>query len=609
MAQKSCLEITKNGFKLYNEDFYLASGDVHYFRIHPSDWEQRLLLAKDFGLTAIQTYVPWHLCEKRPGEFDFFGGAGELDLKAFLTLADSIGLKVLLRPAPYICSECDMGGLPSWLIAQKDIELRCCGEEYLDAVRKYYKRLCLEFVPLLSTNGGPVIAVALDNEYGGYANDTEYLATLKNILEENGVDVPFYTTDGYSSMMLINGALDGCMAGVNFRSTPEETVKAIDLLKDHFPNNPAFVGEFWSGRSIMWGEIYRKRDPIETAEAYKTALNKGAFVNFYMFSGGTNFGFTSGAINGAPFIRKPDKKYPCHLNYTTSYDCDALIGEDGNPTEKYFLCRDVLDEYLGKPKREHIFNKKETQTVNITFTEAAALFDVIDRLAVRSEESLSPLTMECLGQNFGYVYYTTQLRGKNSRSWLELDASVRDRATIYFGGEFLGTYTNGGENSPIYFTVPEEKTELGLLVENMGRSNNTATYCDHKGMISGIVTGNMKKSYYWTQKSLPLDNISNVEYKDIKNADLKENMPVFLKGVFDAKAGVDTYFLTEGFTHGNVWINGFNIGRYWDIGPQKTLLIPGALLRDNGNVIEIFDTQYTGKNTVSCIDRHLLETE
>lgn len=604
---KSVLKISNRKFYLNDKEFYLASGDIHYFRIHPSDWKQRLSLAKDFGLTAIQTYVPWHLCEPERGHFDFYGGAGELNLRAFLELADSMDLKILLRPAPYICSECDMGGLPSWLMRDKDINVRCCDKDYLKAVKKYYKRLCKEFVPYLSTNGGPVIAVALDNEYGGYANDTEYLATLKRLLEKNGVDVPFYTTDGYSSLMLMNGSMDGCFKGINFSSAPDDATKALDLIINYFPDNPPYVGEFWTGRSNIWGETFKKRCPQEIADAYKLALNKGAFVNFYMFAGGTNFGFTSGAIYGST----PKKKQPHHINYTTAYDGNAVICEDGNPTELYFLCRDVLDEYLGKPKREHIYKKKETQTVDIKLTNGAALFDNIDKLAVKTEKSLTPMTMEKLGQNFGYVYYSTEIKGKDSWAPLSLEYSVRDRATVYFGGKFKGTYMRDFENPQINITVPSEKTELGFLVENMGRYN----YCnasgeisEHKGMISPRIADNMKNSYYWIQKSLPLNNLSVIEYKDVDDIASQENMPVFLRGIFDAKAGVDTYLLTDGFTHGNIWINGFNIGRYWNIGPQRTLLVPGGLLKEKDNIIEIFDTQYAGKTDIKGIDKQLFET-
>lgn len=606
---KTRLEISKSGFKLYGKEFYLASGDVHYFRIHPRDWEERLKLAKDFGLTAIQTYVPWNLCEPEPGCFDFFGGVGELNLSDFLTKAQTVGLKVLLRPAPYICSECDMGGLPSWLIREKDLELRCCNKEYLSAVRAYYNRLCQEFVPHLSTNGGPVIAVALDNEYGGYADDTQYLAELKNILKENGVDVPFYTTDGYNGMMLVNGALDGCMVGVNYRSVSRQSEEAINLLEKLFPESPKFVGEFWCGRSVMWGESFSKREPEETALAYKTALNKGAFVNFYMFAGGSNFGFTSGSVDGYPFSPNPNKEYPRHLYYATSYDCDALIGEDGNPTEKYFLCRDVLDEYLGKPKREHKLCKRQTQEINIKFKSIAGLFANLDKLSVKTEESLSPLTMEKMNQNFGYVYYSTTLRGFDSKMRLDFSESVRDRATVYYGGEYKGTYLLGDNNESIEVIAPANGEKLELLVENMGRYNNTSNYCDHKGMISPAISkADMKNKFYWTQKSLPLNNLENVQYESISEKDKLLNMPVFLKGEFNAKTGVDTFLLTDGFTHGNVWINGFNIGRYWDIGPQKTLYVPGALLKDKNNVIEIFDTEYKGTDSIDCVQEHYLFT-
>jgi len=605
--EKTRLEIFKEGFKLYGKDFYLASGDIHYFRIHPNDWEERLALAKDFGLTAIQTYVPWHLCQPEPEFFDFFGKVGELNLKDFLEKAEKLDLKVLLRPAPYICSECDMGGLPSWLIRKKDIDMRCCDEEYLKAVKTYYKRLCKEFVPYLSTNGGPVIAIALDNEYGGYGDDEQYLLELKNILEDNGVDVPFYTTDGSNSMMLVNGALEGCMVGVNYRSTPSQSEAAINLLEKLFPDNPKFVGEFWSGRSIMWGEEYFNRDPKEIALAYKTALNKGAFVNFYMFAGGTNFGFTSGSVNGFSFSPNPNKSYPRHLCYATSYDCDALIGEDGNPTVKYFLCRDVLDEYLGKPKRKHIISKRKTQELHIHFDSVAGLFDNLDRLSVKNVESLSPLTMEEMGQNFGYIYYSTTLRGFDSKMRLDFSKSVRDRATIYYGREYKGTFLFGDDNENIEVVAPSNGEKLELLVENMGRYCNTYNYCDHKGMVSPAISNvDMKNKFYWTQKSLPLNNLECIEYEDISQKDKFLNMPVFLKAKFNATPGIDTFIHTKGFTHGNVWINGFNLGRYWDIGPQQTLYIPGSLLKEENNVIEIFDTQYKGTDSICCVSEHRL---
>lgn len=605
--EKQILKIEKNSVKLGQNDFYLASGDIHYFRIHPNDWEERILLAKDFGLTAIQTYVPWHLHEKSQGNFDFYGQFGELNLKGFLELVQKHDLKVLLRPAPYICSECDNGGLPAWLMFEKDISVRCCDEDYLAAVSAYYKRICKEFVPYLSTNGGPIIMIAIDNEYGGYGNDKQYLIELRRMLTENGVDVPFYTTDGYSSSMTVNGSLDDCWHGINFRSTPSETEKALDLLKAHRPNFPIFAGEFWCGRGFMWGENNSPRDPAETAAAYKLALEKGAFVNFYMFAGGTNFAFTSGSIHGAPLVRNPDKTYPCFEPYTTSYDVDALIGEDGNPTEKYFLCRDALDKYLGKPKRPHTYNKRPAQSIEIKLEKAAGLFENLNNLSVLNVKSLLPKTMEALNQCFGYVLYSTNIYGKNSWTVLDLKESVSDRATVYVNDIYTGEYTKDGKSDEIKLTVPEEGLNIKLLVENLGRENNSYDLMRHKGMVKPKLTVNTKNSYYWEQWSLPLDNLTKLDYKKLEETEISENMPIFLKGTFNAQADVDTFLLTEGFTHGNVWINGVNIGRYWDIGSQKTLYIPGGLLKPQDNVIEIFDTQYNGKTRqIKCVDKNIL---
>ncbi len=592
---------------LGEEEFYLISGDIHYFRIHPSDWSQRLDYAVDFGLTAIQVYVPWHLHEYKKGQYDFYGQAGELDLVGFLELAQQKGLKVMLRPGPYICSECDLGGLPSWLLKNKDIQLRCSEKGYLEAVEKYFKQLIKKLLPYLSTNGGPVIAVQLENEYGGFGNDRLYLEELRRIYEENGVDVPFYTTDGLSALMTVNGSLEDCWHGINFRSNTAETEKALEVLGNLRPNFPLFVGEFWCGRSMNWGENFSPRTPKETADAFKLALKKGAYVNFYMFAGGTNFGFTSGSTVGVPFVRDMEKKYPKFLPYTTSYDVDALIGEDGNPTEKYFLCRDALDEFLGKEKRSHKFTKRKSQSIDICLTEQAALFDNLENLAVKCEKSLLPLTFEELDQSFGYVLYSTDLRGADSWSRLCLENSVKDRATVYMNGEYKATYMRDGEKANIEFTVPKQGLKLELLVENLGRINTTVCLGEHKGMVKPQVTENCKNAYNWTQYSLPFDDLSKLNYKAIKTEDEASFMPMFLKGVFDAKAGVDAFISLDGFTHGNVWINGFNIGRYWNIKPQKTLYISGKLLKEKDNIIEIFDAEYNGKTVnVKCQAIHNL---
>ncbi len=586
-------------FYLSDKEFYLAVGDIHYFRIHPSDWEHRLNLAKDFGLTAIQVYVPWHQHEKEKGVFDF---SGILDLAAFLQLAQKVGLKVMLRPGPYICSELDLGGMPAWLLRDNDLQFRCSNPAFLKHVDDYFKVLCNVFVPYLSTNGGPIIAVCVENEYGTYGNDKVYLKELRKMLEKGGVDVPFYTTDGAVRAMIYSGSTDDAFVGLNFRAKVADCEKPLNAYDDLLPHLPKFAGEFWSGRSQHWNREFSYRNPKETADAYKLLLENGVYVSFYMFSGGTNFGFTSGAILGRSYaenLKNPAK----YLPFATSYDCDSLISEDGNPTEKYFLCRDILDEYLGKEKRPHIYNKKPTQAFDVELTESADLFENLDNLEVCEQDSLVPLTMEELNQNFGYVLYSTKVTPGIYRSPMNL-SYVNDKANVFINGEFMGEYLRGGDNEPIMIENTEKGMDVNILVENLGRYSNHKTYTEKKGIVGNV--SSYANWFNWKQWSLPLDDITKLNYKPI--GEEKENNPCFLKGKFSAKAGVDTFILTDGFSHGNVWVNGFNIGRYWNKGPQRTLYVPGGLLKEKDNVIEIFDVKYDGKKqTVSFIDHSILE--
>ncbi len=586
-------------FYLNGEEFYLAVGDIHYFRIHPSDWEHRLNLAKDFGLTAIQVYVPWHQHEKEKGVFDF---SGMLDLAEFLKTAQRVGLKVMIRPGPYICSELDLGGMPAWLLRDKNMKFRCSYPAFLSAVDDYFKVLCKEFVPFLSTNGGPIIAVCIENEYGAYGNDKAYLKSLRKMLEDNGVDVPFYTTDGAVRAMIYNGSTDDAFVGLNFRSRVEDCKNPLNAFDDLLPQFPKFAGEFWSGRSQHWTKEFKYRNPQETVDAYKLMLENDVFVNFYMFSGGTNFGFTSGAIFGHSYA--DDYSLPSkYLPFATSYDSDALISEEGNPTEKYFLCRDILDEYLGKGKRPHIYNKKPTQAFEVNLTESADLFENIGNLSVFEEESLEPLTMEELNQNFGYVLYNTKVSAGNYQGPLNL-SYINDKANVFVNGEFKGEYLRGGDNKPIMLENTANGMDVNILVENLGRYSNHKTYTENKGIVGNVSC--YSNWFNWKQWSLPMENISRLQYKPIcKN---KVNMPTFFRGKFDAKSGIDTFLLTDGFSHGNVWINGFNIGRYWDKGSQRTLYVPGGLLKETNNVIEIFDVKYNGKKqTISFIEYSILE--
>ncbi|MDD5603452.1 MAG: beta-galactosidase [Eubacteriales bacterium] len=657
------LEIKKDGLILGGKPFYLASGDMHYFRILPGGWKKRLGLMKDFGLTAVQTYVPWNLHEPEEGVFDF---AGRLDLAAFLELAHDTGLKVMLRPAPFICSEWDFGGLPWWLLKKKDAEVRCMDPDYIVAMSYYYRRLCKEFTPYLSTRGGPVIAVAIENEYGGYGSDNEYLAKIRKCLEENCVDVPFYTTDGIYD--LAYGTLPGVWEGINYRT---ESTKAIAHLRNFQPDLPAFVGEYWSGRSMHWDEIFRHRDVGPVAEAYKIALEEGAYVNFYMFAGGTNFGFMNGANHGFAFTRKPDS-YEKYIPMTTSYDADAPINEYGEPTEKYFACRAVLDEYLGKPVRKTELRQlpgrnrpvpaNAQKIENVAMTEAAPLFEKLGikslasaageagaagaatvapgaaasvaeasgtaGMAVATEDlaatvapgvaasvvkSVKLRCMEELGQGHGFILYSTSVPAPFLSVPRKLEIfGLADRATIYLDGVYQGKYMRDRKDeAPVMVTVPAGGARLDILVENFGRINGGRLLKDRKG-ITGCVKIGSVILYNWTIYTLDMKDLSGLQWNSIpagKNS--ADPRPAFYRGRFRAKAGADTFLRLDGWKKGIAWVNGFNLGRYWETGPQETLYVPGELLVDGEDneavVFEIHSPPPEAK--VSFDDIHVLDGE
>lgn len=609
------LTLDKNGFYLDGEPFRIISGDIHYFRIHRNDWEKRLRLAVDFGLNTVQTYVPWNAHEPSPGRFDF---SGMLDLGEFLRLCGETGLKVLLRPSPYICSELDLGGLPAWLLKDRELIIRSSNKRYLDAVKRYYDRLIPEFLPYLATNGGPVIAVAVENEYGDYGNDAEYLKSLAAMLRERGVNVPLYTTDPAFEPQHSRGSCDECdFFGVNFRAKPGETKRALDILGSAAKGKPFFIGEFWAGRAMHWGEPFWHRPPSETAEALREALELNANINLYMFSGGTNFGPTGGANMGLSFSPRP-KTPSRYIPQSTSYNADTMLGEDGEPTEKYFLCRDVLDEYFGREKRPHVVTKHRTQAAEIALTESAELFDNLDALTETREYSAVPKPMEDLGQSYGLTLYTTELSVSGSCKSALKPYEYCDRASVYVDKSFFASFlrdrglTKTADGVSVYdedplFEPKKAKHRIDVLTENLGRTNWGKEMPSERKGLTECMLFMPAKLFGYEQRTLPLNDLSRIAWEKNERSD---NSPRFFKGSFDAETGVDTYVSFEGFGHGYIYVNGFNIGRYDGAGPQLTLYLPGHLLKEKENEIIILDIAPKGKiSSVSLIDHEMLEGE
>ncbi|MFF2778488.1 beta-galactosidase family protein [Streptomyces sp. NPDC058052] len=560
------LEIAADGFRLDDRPFRIISGGLHYFRVHPEQWADRLHKARLLGLNTVETYVPWNLHAPRRDEFRVDGG---LDLPRFLDLAAAEGLHVLLRPGPYICAEWEGGGLPSWLLADDDIALRSRDPRYLKAVDDYLGALMASVGPYLATRGGPVIAVQLENEYGAYGDDSGYLAELADLLRSHGVDVPLFTCDQPSDLK--RGGLDGVLRTVNFGSRVDA---GLAELRTQQPEGPLMCTEFWIGWFDRWGGTHVTRGAQDAAADLDRLLAAGASVNLYMFHGGTNFGLTNGANDKGTY--RPT---------VTSYDYDAPLDEAGDPGPKYTAFREVIAKYAPVPDEPVPAAGPKLPRAVAALTTCASLLDQAGRLGGPSVHADSPVTMERLGQPFGFVLYETILP-EAGRTVLRVD-DVRDRAQVFVDGQPVGVLERENHEHALAFLVPRRGAHLAVLVENQGRVNYGAAMHDRKGLL-GAVTANGLPLADWYSRPLPLDDPSAPAYTAL-DPTAPPVGPAFHRGHVDIAHPADGFLALDGWTKGLAWINGFALGRYWSRGPQTTLYVPAPVLRAGRNEITVLE--------------------
>lgn len=583
----STLVVGPAGFQLDGQEFQIISGAMHYFRIHQDQWVDRIDKARVMGLNTIDTYIPWNLHEPARGVFRM---DGMLDLPRYLDLIAAAGLRVLLRPGPYICAELDAGGLPSWLRTVPGMRLRSGTPEFLSAVDDYFDQLLPRLTPYLAANGGPVIAVQVENEFGVHGEDPTYLEHLAKGLRSRGVTEPLFTCDQANAEMLARGGVPGVLQTATFGSRVEQSLRT---LRQYQPDGPLMCTEFWNGWFDYWGGPRHVRAVADAAADLEAMLAAGASVSLYMFHGGTNAGF----INGA------NLKY----NYQptiTSYDYDAPLSECGDLTPKFLAFQDVISRYAPVPAGPVPAPGRKLSVAGIGLDRSVRLLDCVERFgpSVRAEQ---PLSMEQLGQAFGFVLYRTELAGAGP-AVLTFD-HIADRAQVFVDGRPQGTLERERGEHSICVVAPRAGARLTVLVENLGRVNYGPDLADEKGLL-GAVRCDGVPLVGWDCHPLPLDTLDPLRFGP---ADPCPVGPTFHRGTVDLADPADTFLRLDNWTKGQAWVNGFNLGRYWCRGPQHTLYVPGVLLRAGANEITLLELHASRGATVDLVadpDLGIVET-
>ena len=576
--QKHIFSFNKNDFLLDGKPFQIISGEMHPARIPREYWRNRIQMAKAMGCNTIAVYVFWNYLETMQGKWDF--SSENRDVAGFIKICKEEGMWVLLRPGPYVCAEWDFGGLPSYLLQTPDIKIRCMDAIYMAAVTRYITRLSKEVAPLQCDKGGPILMVQIENEYGSYGNDKTYLETLQKLWIKNGITVPFYTSDGPTDYMLDAGNIAGAAIGLDSGTSDADFATA----KKHNPDVPAFSSETYPGWLTHWFEPWQKPDTASLMNEMRFLLDHKKSFNLYVIHGGTNFGFAAGANAFSPTQFQPD---------VTSYDYDAPINEQGQPTAKYFALRKLISQYVTY-QIPQVPKPIEAMTVApFSLQPLTSVWNVLPQ-PIKTPQ---PKPMESFGQSSGYILYRTKLIGhKSGRLTL---TEPHDYALVFLNGKFIDTvFRDGGK-----WTVDLPKTDvknpqLDILVETMGHINFAQYMTDRKG-ITDRVTLNGMTLMNWQTFLLPI-NDSFIKSVSPAHADTAKKA-MFFSGKFSLSDVHDTYLDMSNYTKGIVWVNGHNLGRYWYVGPQQHLYCPAPFLKKGDNTVIVFDLLQTEAKSIQGV--------
>jgi len=558
-------------FLLDGRPVRLLSGALHYFRVHEEHWGHRLAMLRAMGLNCVETYVPWNLHEPRPGSFEDVQALGR-----FLDAAQEAGLWAIVRPGPYICAEWENGGLPHWLTGELGTRVRTRDERFLEHLERWFGVLLPLIVERQIDRGGPVIMVQVENEYGSYGSDAAYLGRLADVLRDAGVRVPLVTSDGPEDHMLSSGCIPGVLATVNFGSRARE---GFETLRRHRPEGPLMCMEFWCGWFDHWGGEHITRSADDAAAALREILECGASVNLYMAHGGTSFAGWAGANRGGGALHEgplePD---------VTSYDYDAPIDEFGRATEKFWRLREVLAEYADRPLPElPPAPARLGASAEVRLDGWAPLGAVLEARGGPETSAPVPPTFEDLDVDRGLVRYAVTVPGP--RQPYPLTArGLRDLAVVYVDGERAGVLAEGDEQlkEPV-----AGHARVELWVESLGRVNYGPRSGEPKGITGGLLH---ERQYVHGVRARglrldALDDIGGVPFQPLDG----DGAPGLYRGTVTVRGAGDARLELPGWTRGFAWVNGFNLGRYWSAGPQRSLYVPGPVLREGDNEVWLLE--------------------
>jgi len=579
----------KGAFLLNGEPFVVKAAELHYPRIPRPYWEHRIRMVRALGMNTICMYVFWNIHEPEEGEFDF---SGQNDIAEFVRLCAANDMKVIVRPGPYVCAEWEMGGLPWWLLKEKEIKLRTQDPRFMQRVERFEREVAAQLASLTIDKGGPIIMVQVENEYGSFGTDKGYVSSIRDTLRRFwGKEVVMFQCD-WASNFEQNG-LDDLVWTMNF-GTGADIDSQFSRLKELRPDSPLMCSEYWSGWFDKWGASHETRPASEMVAGLEEMLCKGISFSLYMTHGGTSFGHWAGA-NSPGFA--PD---------VTSYDYDAPITEWGDTTPKYHFLREMMQRYSASPLPSiPPLPMPVIELPDFNFTEFAPL----QHGMTTAVTSKNPVPMEVLNQGWGAAVYSTLLHTEAAGAMLTI-SDPHDYALIYLNHKLIGTIDRVKNQHSLQMPEIKQGDTLNILVEAMGRINFGRAINDMKGITDSVTltSDNLsEKLTEWTIRLLP-DDVNTVRKSFSRSGSLPQpKTPGYYRATFNVEKPGDTFLDLSSWGKGQVYVNGHPLGRFWNIGPQQTLYLPGCWMNEGENEVIVLDIIGPECATSCGLKTHILD--